>query len=97
MSIKKQYLKTKPVCKVTFSTNVIADTVFVSGSFNNWSLDQDAMKKNKSGEFTLTLDLEKDHEYQFRYYIDNSYWMSDTEADALVNNPFNEQNSILHL
>ena len=37
MSIKKQFVKTKPVCKVTFSVAAKeANAASVVGDFNNW-------------------------------------------------------------
>ena len=38
MAIKKQFIKTKPVCKVTFSFEAKeANTAAVVGDFNNWN------------------------------------------------------------
>jgi len=74
MSLKKQYLKTKPLCKVTFRLNAEAaqdaKEAALCGDFTDWKSQPLTMKKLKSGDFTLTVDLEKDHEYQFRYLID---------------------------
>ena len=48
MSIKKQYLKTKPVCKVTFRiSEEIGNsdgTAHVVGEFNNWDFFSTPMK-----------------------------------------------------
>lgn len=42
MAIKKQFVKTKPVCKVTFSVAAKeADEVAVIGDFNNWNRRRD--------------------------------------------------------
>ena len=39
MSIKKQFIKTKPVCKVTFSLEAKeANQVSVIGDFNDWKV-----------------------------------------------------------
>jgi 1,4-alpha-glucan branching enzyme len=88
MSIKKQYLKTKPVCKVTFripkEAAKTAKRVHVVGEFNNWSIDATPMKNLKNGSFTVTLDLDLNREYQFRYLIDDSNWENDWEADKYV-------------
>ena len=71
MSIKKKYLKSRPVCKVTFRISEeigkSAATAHVVGEFNDWNLLSTPMKKLKKGAFTTTLDLEKGKEYQFRY------------------------------
>ena len=46
MAVKKQFLKTKPVCKVTFTVEAQdADKAFVCGDFNDWSQTQHELKK----------------------------------------------------
>lgn len=88
MSIQKKYLKTKPVCKVTFrlpkEAAVSASSVFLVGDFNNWDAKKTPMKSLKNGEFKVTVDLELNKEYQFRYYIDNNKWSNDFNADKYV-------------
>jgi len=89
MSIKKQYLKSKPVCKVTLSWKNdeldTADMVAVLGDFNSWDLDQSyPMKRLKNGTFKTTIDLEVGHEYQFRYLVDGEVWVNDAQADRYV-------------
>ena len=54
MSLKKQYLKSKPVCKVTFSMNKEAVSgagkVDLLGEFNNWNTAEPVkMKMLKNG------------------------------------------------
>jgi len=102
MSIKKQYLKTKPVCKVTFRISeeigTSAGTAHVVGEFNNWDFFSTPMKKLKNGSFTATLDLEKGREYQFRYLLDNKNWENDASADGFRSTPFGDsENSVLAL
>jgi 1,4-alpha-glucan branching enzyme len=67
--LTKEYLKEKPVCKVTFSLPeaIQADSAQLLGDFNNWNPANAAMKKQTDGHFTITLDLDKGREYQFRY------------------------------
>ena len=100
MSIKKQYLKSKPVCKVTFRISEkignTAGTAHVVGEFNNWDFISTPMKKLKTGEFTTTLDLEKGREYQFRYLLDNNIWENDADADKYLPTPFGDcENSVI--
>ncbi|MEJ2113480.1 MAG: isoamylase early set domain-containing protein, partial [Flavobacteriaceae bacterium] len=67
MAITKQYLKSKPVCKVTFSVPAEeAETVAVVGSFNEWNTEAVELKKLKNGTFKGTVNLEKDNSYEFR-------------------------------
>ncbi len=100
MSIKKQYLKKKPVCKVTFrlpqKKTDAAESIHVVGDFNNWDTKATPMKKLKNGYFTATVDLDLYKEYQFRYLKDTSQWGNDTEADKHVPTPFGDsENSVI--
>ena len=102
MSIKKQYLKTKPVCKVTFRISEelgnSVGTANVVGEFNNWDFSSTPMKKLKKGAFTATLNLEKGREYQFRYLLDKKNWENDATADRFEPTPFGDsENSVIAL
>jgi 1,4-alpha-glucan branching enzyme len=99
MSLKKQYIKAKPVCKVTFIlANDIASSakqVNLAGDFNNWDIESIPMKKAKTGEFTASLELEKGREYQFKYLINGREWVNEREADKYVSNVFQNENSVI--
>jgi 1,4-alpha-glucan branching enzyme len=73
MSLKKQFLKSKPVCKVSFRLNAAdasgAKSVQLLGDFNNWDKTVEPMSALKSNDFTATLELECVKEYQFRYLV----------------------------
>jgi len=102
MSIKKQFLKSKPVCKVTFVVDAEAingaETVAILGDFNNWDPTANSMKKSKDGSFKATLDLESEKEYQFRYLVDGAKWINDVNADKFVSAGIaNEENSVITL
>ncbi len=91
MSIKKQFLKSKPVCKVTFSLTkdeaFEAEKIQLVGDFNGWNVEEAIeLKKFKNGSYKTTLDLETENEYQLRYLVDGVEWKNDAEADAYVNN-----------
>ncbi|TWO32083.1 glycoside hydrolase [Seonamhaeicola sediminis] len=96
MAIKKQYLKSKPVCKVTFSIEAEdAKKVSVVGSFNDWNAKKAPLKKLKSGVFKGTIDLDKDSSYEFKYLVDGEY-VNDVAADAYAWNDFaGAENSIV--
>ena len=98
MSLKKQYVEKKPVCKVTFkvekSLSVMANEIYLAGDFNNWDIESIPMKKLKSGEYTTSLELENGREYQFKYIIDGR-WINEMEADKYVSNEFQSENSVV--
>ncbi|SDI36843.1 isoamylase early set domain-containing protein [Winogradskyella thalassocola] len=98
MAIKKQYLKSKPVCKVTFSVPAEeAKSVAVVGSFNEWNTEATELKKQKNGIFKGTLDLAKDTSYEFRYIVDGAY-INDDQADSYAFNEFaGEENCVINL
>ena len=57
MAISKQYLKSKPVCKVTFS--ILAEDakkVSLVGSFNEWNAKATPLKKLKNRTFKGPVD-----------------------------------------
>lgn len=88
MSLKKQYLKSKPICKVTFrlpkEDAPQASKANLAGDFNNWSPEKTPMRHLKNGDFTVTVALEPGTEYQYRYVVDGNHWITDTTADKLV-------------
>jgi len=96
MSIKKQYLKSKPICKVTFSIDPElingGKEVALLGEFNDWNPKNASMRKLKDGSFTKTLELAPGKDYQFRYLIDSSRWINDSQVDKTV-----EQNGVIAL
>lgn len=96
MSIKKQYTKTKPVCKVTFTVSAKdAATAAVVGDFNNWNVADGALSKLKNGTFKGVFDVNKDASYEFKYFIDGVF-VNEAEADAYKWNEFaNAENSVL--
>jgi 1,4-alpha-glucan branching enzyme len=95
--LKKQYLKSKSVCKVTFYTpeDIQAEEVYLVGDFNQWEENATPMEKMKDGRFKATVDLEKDTEYQFRYLVNGAEWHNDWQADKYVPNPFSGDNSVV--
>lgn len=84
--LKKQYLKSKPVCKVTFSLPAFAaegaQEIKVLGDFNDWSWENGITMKAKKDEYQAVAELETGRNYQFRYFIDKTYWENDHQADA---------------
>lgn len=98
MAIKKQYLKSKPICKVTFSFEAEeAKEISVVGSFNDWDAKKAPLKKLKSGTFKGTIDLDKDNSYEFKYLVDGEY-LNESEADAYVWSDFaGAENSVVNV
>ena len=100
MSITKQYLKDKPMCKVTFrldkKTIGQAKKANIAAEFNGWKADKTPMKPLKNGDFTVTVVLDKGREYQYRYVVDGQHWITDDAADKYVHSGVaNAQNAVV--
>lgn len=97
MAISKKFLKSKPVCKVTFELEgVEAETVVAVGDFNDWNTEATPLKKFKNGKFKTTIDLATDASYEFRYIADGEY-LNDEQADAFKLNEFASENGVLNV
>jgi 1,4-alpha-glucan branching enzyme len=100
--LKKQFLKKKAVCKVTFVLPAeaceAATSVKLVGDFNEWNAEEAVeLKALKSGEFKTVVNLETGKDYQFRYLIDGEKWENDWEADEYVSNEHGPENSVVVL
>ena len=98
MAVKKQFVKTKPVCKVTFSVEAKeAQHVAVVGDFNNWNAEEGALSKLKNGTFKGAFDVAKDNTFEFKYIVDGTY-INENQADSYRWNAYaNAENSVLEV
>jgi 1,4-alpha-glucan branching enzyme len=99
MSLRKQYRKSgQPLCTVTFSLPKAAaksaKTVHLVGEFNAWNKNAAPMKKLKNGSFSISVQLERNKEYQFRYLLNGENWENDWNADRYVPNDQGGDNSV---
>ena len=100
MTITKQFLKSRPECKVKFRVPKEqagdAESIHLVGDFNDWDTEATPMDQLKSGDFTTTLYLEPNQACQFRYLVDDEQWLNDQEADQLAPTPYpGVQNSVI--
>jgi 1,4-alpha-glucan branching enzyme len=94
---KRQFLKTKPVCKVTFKFKTDARNLVLVGDFNGWDETANPMKKAQDGSFSVTVEMESGIEQQFRYLADGHIWLNDEAADKYVHSSFGSENSVVIL
>jgi hypothetical protein len=97
--LTKRYLKTSPVCRVSFRLPAeVAPgecSVHVTGDFNGWEIDSTPMTRLKNGDYGVTVDLETGREYRFRYLIDGCRWENDWAADRYDPNPHGGFDSVV--
>ncbi|MFW5959936.1 MAG: isoamylase early set domain-containing protein [Chitinivibrionales bacterium] len=102
MSLKKQYLKSRPECKVTFSISKEemngGSKVSVVGDFNNWEKASHPLKKRKRGDYSVQLKLPTGKSYEYKYLVDDTDWILDSADDGRIQvEGFNTENSVVSL
>ena len=94
--LKKEYFKTKKTCRVTFYTPKLkAESVNLVGYFNDWDENAMPMEKLKDSRFKLIIELEKDKEYQYRFFVNQEEWINDLHADYCVKNEYGSENCVV--
>ena len=97
--LKKLYLKSGDICKVTFTLPKLAapeaKSVAIAGDFNDWNSSVTLMKKLKNGDFKATLELPCKREYRFKYLVDDNRWENDWTADKYIPNAFGGDDSVV--
>lgn len=94
--LTKRTLK-KGKVEVTFTMPALegCQQLCLCGDFNEWNEAATPMKQQADGTWALSLELEPDREYQFRYLADGETWHNDWAADGYVPNPHGSDNSLV--
>ncbi|HBY94027.1 MAG: isoamylase early set domain-containing protein [Ardenticatenaceae bacterium] len=95
--LRKRRLDEPGKVEVTFELppTFWADEIYVVGEFNDWNRQANPMDHLRDGSWSLTLVLNADCEYEFRYLIDGRDWMGDPEADTHRPNEHGADNSVV--
>jgi len=97
--IKKQFIKSRNVVKLTFELprETEAETVQLLADFNGWK--PAAFSRLKNGKWQLVQEVEPGREYQFRYRLvqggAEQRYENDAEADAVVPNDQGTTNAVV--
>ncbi len=95
----KQYFNGGLTCRVTFRLpfEAAADArkVTIAGDFNKWDKTCMPMKQVTRGDYLITIDLQSNREYRFKYLIDDHSWENDWYADRYVANEFGSDDSVV--
>ncbi len=94
--LKKRRNKKESSVQVTFSlpAGVVRDAAYVVGDFNQWQTSH-ALAAQKDGSWRVTIPLDPGRAYEFRYLVDGSRWVNESEADRFERNPYGEENSVV--
>ena len=92
--LNKRYFKTVDECEVSFKVEPEgAETVELFIESNGW--EPVPMKALKSGPFKVKMRLPLEQQIQFRYRVNEEWWINDEAADAYVANEHGSENSVV--
>ena len=96
--IKKQFLKSRPVCKLTFELpkEVEADWVELVADVNGWQPVR--LEHLKDGRWKLQQEVPTGAEVGFRYRLGRAEaveWRDDDHADRFVRNRYGGQDGVV--
>ncbi|RLC99770.1 MAG: glycoside hydrolase [Chloroflexi bacterium] len=101
--LKKQYIKSRNVYKVTFrlakheQPDYEINTVSLVADFNDWSLTVNPMEKLKNGDFKTIVELAPGKKYEFRYLLNGKKWYNEWDADEYILGDFGKDNCVIEL
>lgn len=96
--IKKQFVKTRKVTKLTFELpkDIEFDNIHLLAEFNNWQ--PVAFERLKNGKWKLVQEVSAAGAYEFRYMSkqgEGYHFFNDDNADQQVANPLGTTNSVI--
>ena len=85
--------------KVTFSMPALegVTTLYLVGSFNDWSDTATPMVHGADGGWSAAITLDAGWAYQYRFRDQDGGWHNDWAADSYVPNEFASENSVVDL
>ncbi len=90
---KNKTRKETPTRKVKFDFSAPeAQEVFLAGNFNNWDVNANRMKIDKTVTWRINLSL-KPGRYEYRIIVDGN-WTNDPSCSYCVPNEFDSQNCV---
>ena len=96
MKKSKKQQKGKPTAKGTKTEFTLsapqAQSVFLSGDFNQWDTSSHRLTKGENGLWEISLNLEPGR-YQYRFWVDGE-WQNDPGSPECVPNPFGTMNCL---
>lgn len=96
--IKKQFVKSRNITKVTFElAEVAVDNVQLLADFNKWQ--PVPFKKLKGNKWQLVQEVTPGQSYQFRYLLEQQgvhEFINDHAADAIIANDQGTENAVLN-
>jgi 1,4-alpha-glucan branching enzyme len=101
--LKKKYVKSRNVYKVTFELPVAelpeeveVERLDLLGDFNQWDPDATPMNYSKHKKaYHAMVELDPGGSYQFRYYLNRAQWLNEWHADGYATNEYGGDNCVV--
>ena len=88
--------KGKKTKKIKFTLEAPeAQSVFLAGNFNNWSIDSHPLRKNVKGEWHASVNLTPG-KYEYRFLVDGEWW-NDPLCTTFAPNQYGSENCVFTL
>jgi 1,4-alpha-glucan branching enzyme len=71
-----------------------ADTIHLVGDFNNWDTSAVLLRLDDKN-WSVTLELEANQSYQYRYLVNSTDWVNDWQADHFAPSESGGDNSVV--
>ena len=72
-----------------------ADQVAVVGEFNDWDPAASRLAQDRDGAWRVSLELDRNRRYEFRYLLNGAEWLNEWSADEYVPNRSGGFNSVI--
>lgn len=96
--LKKNYSRSGSICRATFKLPVSdAAHAYLVGDFNDWDMQATPMRRYSDGSFSVTLSLDTNAAYRFRYWLGGDRWENDMSADSYVPNGMGGDDSVIRV
>lgn len=85
--------------RITFRVShyIWADCIALVGEFNNWDVHSHPLHRtHEDRDWHISVELEADRAYCFRYLVNGEEWMDDEHADGYEPNPFGGFDSVVY-
>lgn len=97
MSIIKSYNNTTEKYLVTFELpiedSLLDKEIRLVGDFNDWSWEQALPLKKHDNKFKVDIELSPSKKYEYRYLVNNQFWVNDNIADSYAPSPCDDVNN----
>ncbi len=88
--------ESKKILDTTFSLEAPqAQSVYVTGTFNDWSLDESCRLKEENGRWSVRIPL-KAGAYKYQFIVDGK-WIEDPQNPSQERNAFGDVNSLIEV